>query len=210
MNKRPVPGLDQIWYSSMTMKRVALKRPVVDLLGEWGNDVQKRRQEKLKILSTGLPDPECTYPSDHLPIGAIFDWQCEAGSVRNLTVLDTEGNIVDFSSITSQSESLESELESFETPMDELEYLVLNCPYDSPEQKSAVKFILSPIDPPLCTETRKRPTPSQLEQINQRRDVKGQVLASSSLGVRPWLKRIWKANKQVGAWERNLERQKKQ
>lgn len=94
--------------------------------------------------------------------------------------------------------------------MDELEYLVFKCPYDSEEQRSNVQFVLSPIDPPLCTQTKKKPTPSQLEQINERRDMKSVVLASSSLGVRPWLKRIWKANKQVGAYERHLERQKKQ
>lgn len=29
-NRRPVPGLDQIWYSSMTMERVGLKRMFVD------------------------------------------------------------------------------------------------------------------------------------------------------------------------------------
>jgi endonuclease/exonuclease/phosphatase family metal-dependent hydrolase len=215
MNKRPVPGLDQIWYSSMTMKRVALKRPIVDFLGEWGTnrDVidQRRDQERLKMLSTGLPDPLCTYPSDHLPIGCIFDWQYENDSIRNLTVLDTEGNIVDFSNnATTAQESLEFEEMIFETPMEELDYLILNCPYDSEEQRSAVEFILSPIEPPLCTETKKKPTSVQLKQIDERRDVKAEVLASSSLGVRPWLKRIWKAQRQVGAYERNLERLKKQ
>jgi hypothetical protein len=210
----------------MTMRRVELKTPIVDFLGEWGNgssrsvdnrdDIEQRRnQERLNILSTGLPDPLCTYPSDHLPIGCIFDWQYDENndSLRNLTVLDSEGNIIDFSNNTTTTtrESLQfEEMTKFETPMEELEYLVLNCPYDSEEQRSAVEYILSPIEPPLCTETKKKPTSVQLEQIEDRRNVKSEVLASSSLGVRPWLKRIWKAQRQVGAYERNLERMKKQ
>ena len=213
MSKRPVPGLDQIWFSSMTMKRIALKRPVVDFLHERGHDSDlelKRFQERMKILSTGLPDPACKYPSDHLPIGCIFDWQCDPNNnqIRNLTVLDTEGNIIDFLEHSSETESLEFEEHKFDTPIDELEYLVLSCPYDSEDQKLAVEFILSPINPPLCIETRTKPTPSQLEQIKERREKKGEVLSSSSLSVRPWLKKIWKVNKQVGAWERNIERQK--
>ncbi|KAL3791007.1 hypothetical protein HJC23_002996 [Cyclotella cryptica] len=213
INKRPVPGLDQIWYSSTTVKRVALRRTVVDFLGEWGsendNTIEQRRcQERMKILSTGLPDPSCTYPSDHLPIGGIFDWQCDTSSneARTLTVVDAEGNTLDHSQNSSQPESLEFEVLQFESPKDELEYLVLHCPYDSVDQRLAVQFILSPVDPPLCTETKRKPTPIQLEQIKERRDKKGEVLSTSSLGVRPWLKKIWKVSKQVGSLERNTDR----
>lgn len=111
MNKRPVPGLDQIWYSSMTMKRVALKRPIVDFLNKWGDDhdarEKKRRQERNAIISTGLPDPSCTYPSDHLPIGGIFDWEWETNdTIRNITVLDNEGNIIDFSQNSSSGRTV--------------------------------------------------------------------------------------------------------
>lgn len=213
MNKRPVPGLDQIWFSSTTMKMVALKRTVVDFLGEWdkGNDnvvEQRRHQERMKILSTGLPDPSCKYPSDHLPIGGVFDWRWNASSdkIRTVTVVDAEGNALDYSRNSSLPESLEFEALKFETPKDELEYLVLHCPYDSVDQRSAVRFILSPIDPPLCTETKRKPTPVQLEQIKERRDKKGEVLSTSSMGARPWLKKIWKVSKQVGALERNADR----
>eukprot|EP00956_Cyclotella_meneghiniana_P023879 scaffold47232_cov57-Cyclotella_meneghiniana.AAC.1 len=211
MNKRPVPGLDQLWYSSMTMKRVALKRPIVDFLGQWGDDPdiieRKRNQERIDILSTGLPDPKCTYPSDHLPIGAVFDWQWESNhTIRNITVLDDEGNIVDF---THQDDTSQPEFklyeQSFENPNDELEYLISKCPYDSVDQRLAVEFILSPVNPPLCTEKKTKPTRDQLDQINKRRDVKSEVLASCSSGVKPWLKKIWKANRQVGARERSQE-----
>ena len=210
INKQPVPGLDQLWYSSMTMKRVALKRPIVDFLGNWGNDLdtieQKRNQERIDILSTGLPDPKCTYPSDHLPIGAVFDWHWESNhTIRNITVLDEEGNMVEFKHDGTSQPELDFE-QSFENPKDELEYLVSKCPYDSNDQKLAVEFILSPINPPLCTEKKTKPTRDQLDQIDKRRDVKSEVLASCSSSVRPWLKRIWKANRQAGASERSQEK----
>jgi hypothetical protein len=213
MNKRPVPGLDQIWFSSTTMKRLALRRTVVDFLGEWGSESdytieQRRCQERMKILSTGLPDPSCTYPSDHLPIGGIFDWQWDNSchKIRSLIIVDAEGNTLDHSKNSTKPESLEFETLQFQSLIDELEYLVLHCPYDSVEQQSTVQFILSPIDPPLCTETKRKPTPVQLKQINERRDKKGELLSNSSLGVRPWLKKIWKVSKQVGALERSTDR----
>ena len=227
MNKRPVPGLDQIWFSSMTLERVALKKMFVDILGEWGDDSatieRKRDEERMSVLTTGLPDPACKYPSDHLPIGCIFDWKvdeesclldhdgnneeqsdCSDGEVRGLNIVDAEGNTLD----SEPSQSDEENPSSFDNPKDELKYLLLRCPYDSEQQQLDVQYILSPVEPPLCLTTKAKPTKEQLQQIEERRVRKSDVLSTASLGVRPYLKQIWKANKQVGAWERNEERLK--
>ena len=71
-----------------------------------------------------------------------------------------------------------------------------------------MQYILSPVEPPLSLTTKAKPTKEQLQQIEERRVRKSDVLSTASLGVRPYLKQIWKANKQVGAWERNEERLK--
>ena len=93
----------------------------------------------------------------------------------------------------------------FENPEEELNYLLEYCPFDSDEQESDVKFILSPISPPLSLSftSNETPTKDQMEQIEARHAKKVEVLSTASLAVRPWLKKIWKANKQVGKWNRH-------
>jgi len=216
-NRRPVPGLDQIWYSSMTIERVGLKRMFVDSGERWrcisDENVlsQLRDHERRKVLETGLPSPDGNYPSDHLPIGAVFDWKLDVNSeenssssldIRRLQIVDEEGNNVEDAIPQDEPTALIGEQQSFETPNHELAFLVKNCPFDTPEQKSDVDFLLQPINPPLDLATRTAPTPEQLEQLNAKREKKAELLKSSSLGVRPWLKKIWKVEKQVGKWKR--------
>jgi hypothetical protein len=219
-NRRPVPGLDQIWYSSMTIERVGLKRMFVNASGEWRciSDENVLRQlrdyERRKVLSTGLPSPDGQYPSDHLPIGAVFDWKVnnvdkqqhhdddDTKEIRRLHIVDEEGNNVEEALPQDEPTTALEEQQSFETPNHELEFLMTNCPFDSLEQKSVVMFLLKPINPPIDFTTRAKPTKEQLEQLDAKRDKKAELLKSASLGVRPWLKKIWKVEKQVGKWER--------
>mmetsp|Transcript_10589 Transcript_10589/g.22583 ORF Transcript_10589/g.22583 Transcript_10589/m.22583 type:complete len:440 (-) Transcript_10589:72-1391(-) len=254
MTRRPVPGLDQIWFSSVTLERVALKRMFVDHLDAWSSDYERsglnedatnylerrREKERKSVLRTGLPDPDCKYPSDHLPIGCIFDWKLDANEdacvidhgsydqypgdlstcieaeVRGLKIVDAKGNVIEqvnlnsTNSADSQYDSGVEEMEqrNFKTPREELEYFLQNCPYDSERQRSDVSYVLSAIEPPLSTMQNSRPTPEQLKQLNDRRNKKAELLATASLGVRPWLKNIWKASKKVGAREREEEKTK--
>ena len=230
LSKRPVPGLDQLWFSSMTLKRKALRRMFVDDAGLWEryfydeNEVEKRREEeRLKVLAGGLPSMECKYPSDHLPIGAVFEWKWEecgdsclldgeygtdhcvdGAEVRGLNVVNSEGNNVQDDSLN-ENEGEQKNKQSFENPHDELDYLLHCCPFDSEEQQSDVQFILSELNPPLELLSKERPTPDQMEQLEARRLKKAELLAAASLAVRPWLKDIWKVNKQVGKWDRQRE-----
>ena len=87
-------------------------------------------------------------------------------------------------------------------PREELDHLLDCCPYDSDEQQSDVKFVLSSIDPPLPLASCERPTPDQMVQLDARHAKKAQLLLTASSGVRPWLQNIWKASKQVVRWER--------
>lgn len=221
LSKRPVPGLDQIWFSSMTLKRTGLKRMFVNDSEVWEryfcdeSEMEKwREEERRKVLATGLPSLDCKYPSDHLPIGATFDWkweECDDDSsstlvvgkeVRRLTIVDSEGNNVQGKLV--QNKPRVPHLE-FENPEKELNYLLEYCPYDSDEQESAVKYILSPISPPLSLSftSNETPTKDQMEQIEARHAKKVEVLSTASLAVRPWLKKIWKANKQLWKWNRH-------
>ena len=34
-----------------------------------------RGAERGRVLASGLSSPNCRYPNDHLPVGAIFDWR---------------------------------------------------------------------------------------------------------------------------------------
>ena len=63
-NKRPVPGLNQIWFTLMTLERAGLRRMFVDDSGLWERyfydevEVEKRREdERRNVLATGLPSP---------------------------------------------------------------------------------------------------------------------------------------------------------
>lgn len=235
LSKVPVPGLDQIWFSSMTLERMGLRRMFADDSCIWERyfyddiEVEKRRDEERRtVLASGLPSLECEYPSDHLPIGAILDWkwddcgksclldennevdndastQC-VEEVRGLNVIDSEGNNVQDDA--SQEKLLQKKQKIiqpiFENPHEELDHLFNCCPYDSEKQRSDVRFILSPLDPPLdlTSKERKRPSPDQLEQLDVRRARKAELLSTASLGVRPWLKNIWKVEKKVGKWDR--------
>jgi len=129
--------------------------------------------------------------------------------VRGLNVIGSEGN--DIQDDTLQNPLLQEQKriqQSFETPHEELDYLLHSCPYDSEEQQSDVQFILSPLNPPLCLTSKERPTPDQMEQLEARREKKAELLSGASLGVRPWLKAIWKASKNVGKWDRRKEIEK--
>ena len=157
------------------------------------------------MLATGLPSPGCEHPSDHLPIGAIFRWRrdgSQGGGVMALDVVDAEGNDVRTLAGSSKQRTQMQEEHAFANPREELDYLLDCCPYDSDEQRSDVKFVLSPIDPPLSPASSERPTPDQMMQLDVRHAVKAKLAATASLTVRPWLRNIWKANKQVGKWDR--------
>jgi endonuclease/exonuclease/phosphatase family metal-dependent hydrolase len=218
-SKRPVPGLDQIWYTSMTLERASLRRMFVDDSRLWERyfyddvEAEKRREdERNRVLATGLPSPGCEYPSDHLPIGAIFNWKrdrsreyssicTDGGEVGVLNVLDAEGN--DIQQIMQNSElKAHPQEHALNNPREELDHLLDCCPYDSDEQQSDVEFVLSSIDPPLPLASCERPTPDQMVQLDARHAKKAQLLLTASSGVRPWLQNIWKASKQVVRWER--------
>jgi len=233
LSKRPVPGLDQMWFSSMTLERKALMRNFVDDSGLWERyfyddaEVERmRNEERRRVLASGLPSLECKYPSDHLPIGAVFDWNWEdcgdaclldnddindcVKGVRGLNVIGSEGNNIQDDALSDAfgKEKHKRQQLSFQTPHEELDYLLNCCPYDSEEQRSDVRFILSSLDPPLSLISKEKPTQEQLKQIGARREKKAEVLSNASMGVRPWLKNLWKASKQVGKWDRQREIEK--
>ena len=62
MPHKPVYGIDQIWFTSSTLSTQTL-------LWKFSNQNQNDIDS---ILSTGLPND--LNPSDHLPIGCVFDW----------------------------------------------------------------------------------------------------------------------------------------
>ena len=90
---RPVAGLDQIWYSGHGLTRIGLKQMFVDgimdgsvgrngLAGDDFNNADSQELHRESILRTGLPS--LYHPSDHLPIGAIMDWNsCENINANN-------------------------------------------------------------------------------------------------------------------------------
>ena len=132
----------------------------------------------------------------------------DEGKVRGLNVVDSEGNIIQDDSLKEDDKlvSVQQQMrkEQFETPPEELDYLLQSCPYDSEQQASDVRFILSPLDPPLTTGSKyEKPSPDQMEQLEARRNKKAELFATASLGVRSWLKQIWKVHRQVGKWDRS-------
>ena len=219
-----MPGLDQLWFAN-TLVRTGLRRMFNDCdTGLWeryfyddAEVAQRHDDERQQVLASGLPSLDCKYPSDHLPIGAMFDWKwdvrngddgvegTEEGAPRALIVVNADGNDVQDGALRERlnQEERKSQLQLFETPHEELEYLLHNCPYESQNQQADIRFALSPLDPPMSLTTKERPTPDQFRQLAARRETKAELLRTAALEVRPWLKNMWKVNKKVGKLDRH-------
>ena len=187
----------------MTLDKVSLRNMFVNYVGLWeryfydtDEEQKNRNDERRKVLTTGLPSIDCHYPSDHLPIGARFNWKwddcgegciidendeelcVDVGEVRELNVVDGEGNNVQDDALCRDTHSETEQQQQFDNPQEELDYLLQTCPYDSEEQESDIRFILSPLDPPLSLTSKEPPAPDQMKQLDERRDRKSQLLKS--------------------------------
>jgi len=228
LSKVPVAGLDQIWFTSMTLDRVSLRNMIVNDSGLWeryfydtAEEQKNRDDERRKVLASGLPSTSCDYPSDHLPIGALFNWKwddcgegciidendeelcVDVGEIRELNIVDEEGNNVQDDALCRYTHSETEQQQQFDNPHEELDYLLQKCPYDSEEQEADIQFILSPIDPPLSLTSKEAPTPAQMKQLDERRNRKAKLLKAASISMKPWLKKLWTLNKKANKAERH-------
>jgi mRNA deadenylase 3'-5' endonuclease subunit Ccr4 len=173
---RPVAGLDQIWYSRLSLTRMALRKPL------------STPNKRSLILTTGLPAPG--YPSDHLPIGTILDWTtCDPISsrrkVRELIVTPKEALPVPKS---------KSPIMAYT----ELDMLLVTCPYDSEKQRLELEAIVE--DVPDLPPDNQKPSPEQLRKLSEMRERKKLLLMCASENVRIILQRILKLRKEVSAY----------
>mmetsp|Transcript_6888 Transcript_6888/g.10451 ORF Transcript_6888/g.10451 Transcript_6888/m.10451 type:complete len:679 (-) Transcript_6888:128-2164(-) len=185
---RPVAGLDQIWYSGFSMTRVALRKMF--------ESTQKRKH----VLNTGLP--QNMYPSDHLPIGAVFDWnacdddggecdvttankKCSEAGVRELII--TEDRVP-------PTPKVKSPIMAYA----ELDMLLVTCPFDSDDQRTEFDAILN--DVPDLPPDNKKPSQEQLKKLRDIRERKRLVLMNATESVRPILQRILKLSKEVAGY----------
>lgn len=116
---RFVSGLDQIWYhvlnGSVSVK--AIKHPFLSA------------EQRKNILESGLPS--IYHPSDHLPIGCIFEWRYNANP-KNLRLKPSTDRLVDDMSETELRRAALKLLDSFS--------------FDSEEQKADFLYITSGIE----------------------------------------------------------------
>ena len=199
---RPVAGLDQIWHSGYSLTRVALRKMLPN------------HQERTKILQQGLPLPR--YPSDHLPIGAVLDWNtddpmeceviwnnnqnnhnnhnhnshnnlhCGVGGVRELFVTQDQ---------PPPTPKPKSPIMAYA----ELDLLLCTCPFDSDTQRQTLEDIMDNV-PDLPDNPKDKPSKEQLKKLRDSRERKKKLLMTASQPARQVLQRILKLKKEVAAY----------
>jgi len=121
--QRFAAGLDHLWYTSTSLNCVALKQ------------IFSSEQERLCMLQNGLPSDH--FPSDHLPIGAIFSWKKEDTTLPDLRyVASPKANLDKNKSASELLEEAEELKENLGQKQQlELEYLLSPIPNFVPGQK---------------------------------------------------------------------------
>jgi len=181
---RPVAGLDQMWHSSLTLHRIGLRKMFPS---------QKVRK---RILKTGLPTSR--HPSDHLPIGAVFDWNaCDADAC----MVDAKSQTCDEVGVKELSIVLDRPppTPKPKSPMmafAELDMLLSTCPYDTEEQREEMMVIIDHV-PDLPSDPKEKPSNEQLKKLSSMRNRKKFLLQHASVDVRPTLQRIMKLSKET-------------
>eukprot|EP00980_Cylindrotheca_fusiformis_P007452 scaffold1537_cov108-Cylindrotheca_fusiformis.AAC.11 len=170
---RPVAGLDQIWYSGLSLTRIALRKPLPN---------PNRRSH---VLTTGLPAPGL--PSDHLPIGTILGWNaCGHQTVRELIISPKEAV---------PAPKPKSPIMAYA----ELDMLLVSCPFDTEKQRLELEAIVDEV-PDLPAKNQK-PSEEQLRKLSETRERKKVLLMGASESVRTCIQRIFKLKKEVLAYE---------
>mmetsp|Transcript_22974 Transcript_22974/g.33829 ORF Transcript_22974/g.33829 Transcript_22974/m.33829 type:complete len:636 (-) Transcript_22974:2175-4082(-) len=198
---RPVAGLDQIWFSSFSLSRIALRKPLFSY------------EERMNALWTGLPAP--FYPSDHLPIGAILDWNsCDASSSMECSIDDdassssfriaqrkcTEAGIRELT-ITEKTAPPIPKSKSPIMAYAELDMLLVTCPFDSDEQRVILESIVEDV-PDVPANPKEKPSQEQLRKLSEMRERKKHLLMTASGPCRQVLQRILKLQKVVASYEK--------
>lgn len=179
---RPVAGLDQIWYSSLSLKRLALRKPLAT------------SADRLRVLTNGLPAQR--QPSDHLPIGAILDWN-SFSSLSKSSSSDIQ--------MIPQLRIRPKELPPAQKPKSpvmayaELDMLLVTCPYDSEKQRKELEAIVE--DVPDLPPNNQKPSSEQLKKLKEMSDRRKMLLMGASESARTVLQRILKLKKEVAAYE---------
>jgi len=185
--ERPVAGLDQMWHSSFTLNRIGLRKMFPS---------QKIRK---RILRTGLPTSR--HPSDHLPIGAVFDWNsCDADACNIATEPDAcqmcDEIGVNGLSIVLKRPPPTPKPKSPMMAFAELDMLLSTCPYDTEEQRDELMSIVEYV-PDLPSDPKEKPSNEQLKQLAEIRNRKKLLLQNASDEARPTLQRILKLSKET-------------
>ena len=183
---RPVAGLDQMWHSSFTLNRIGLRKMFPS---------QKIRK---RILKTGLPTSR--HPSDHLPIGAVFDWN---GCDVDACMVDTTGTSQACEDVGVKELSIVLDrpppTPKPKSPMmafAELDMLLSTCPYDTEAQREETVAIIEHV-PDLPSEPKEKPSNEQLKKLAEMRNRKKLLLQNASDESRPILQRILKLSKET-------------
>lgn len=161
--QRPVSGLDQIWYSSYTLQPHRLLKPLAT------------DAERELIVNTGLPLPG--YPSDHLPIGAIWDWYDGSYNTEEEQKEQTQIKSLAFRKIRSIiiAQAKPPPAPKTKSPImayAELDRLLVTCPYDSPSQQEELEWIIEETPKDLPNNPKQKPSLEQLDKRHPKNEAK--------------------------------------
>ncbi|CAJ1949805.1 unnamed protein product [Cylindrotheca closterium] len=180
---RPVAGLDQIWYSSLSLKRLALRKPL------------STSADRLRVLTNGLPAQRL--PSDHLPIGTILDWN----AVPYSSISSSSEQIQEIPQLQIRPKDLPAAPKPKSPIMafTELDMLLVTCPYDSEKQREELEAIVD--DVPDLPPDNQKPSSEQLKKLSEMKERRKQLLMGASESARTVMQRILKLKKEVVAYE---------
>lgn len=178
---KPVAGLDQIWYTGFTLRRIALQTL-------YPNDRQRILQHGLPLL------PE--YPSDHLPIGAVFQWNYDIPKDDDSSSKSHHQQKVLRQLRIVQDQQPSKKPKSPIMAYAELDQLLVMGPFDSEQQRTQLEAILDET-PPF---SKQKPSPEQLQLFADLRRRKQELMDTASEPTKEVLQRIFKLKKNVAVY----------
>lgn len=171
-------GLDQIWYHSNIEQQPTTSDKVIGLKSPFHSP-----EHRNEVIQYGLPSR--FHPSDHMPVGCILEWEID----KHVKIKDLRHH-QDFKTSSSKGEDDDdnsSPEKKRETLSREITELLEACPFISGQQRTDFEFMISPVE---GLESGRRPTESQISEIQKRRAIKKRIWSEVSDDTKQILERI--------------------
>ena len=181
----PVDGLDQVWYTPDALRCTATRQ------------LHASNEARLRMIRSGLPSPDC--PSDHIAVGAAFNWMADAavdgdGTATSaiLPNLQATSGAGAGAGAGGSGGGAAAAVETAAEHIAAAEELLAACPFSSTQQRAEFELVTAASAAP---QTKGKPSPEQIAMMKEMRARKDALLASVDDPVRQMLLEILRRRK---------------